>query len=270
MKLGGFPLKAPGDFYAGNGLCFACTASEHEDPDVMGSACDFRRQPETPEEKARALRKRWNVYVAEFAGVQVGGADCSPVGRECSLQIGLIDVLIDAGASPERTLDALICRNLAAAEHLLERGAGLTLATAVCLGRWADVTYLARTASAEDRQIALAAAALNGKPQGLAALIDVNVDLDAYSTGFYTHATALHHAVCSGSLDAVKVLVEAGAELGTRDKAYQATPLGWAEHAQGEPEGDERAKQYADIAAYPREKGAKDEFSADNTPCASH
>jgi hypothetical protein len=54
--------------------------------------------------------------------------------------------------------------------------------------------------------------------------------------------------VNSGSLDAVKVLVGARAErighqldckwsgrqtfaFGTRDKAYQATPLGWAEHA---------------------------------------
>ena len=83
-------------------------------------------------------------------------------------------------------------------------------------------------------------------------MIEFGVDLNAYSTEIYEHATALHHAVCSGSLDAVKVLVEAGAELGTRDKAHQSTPLGWAEYgAKGE---HERAKRYAEIAAYLREK----------------
>jgi len=169
-------------------------------------------------------------------------------------KIELMDALVDAGASPDATLDALICCNLVAAEHLLERGARLTLATAVCLGRWGDVPRLARTASAEDKQIALAAAALNGKAQALAALIEVGVDLNAYSTGFYTHATPLHHAVCSGSLDAVKVLVGAGADLGTRDKAEKATPFGWADYYQGQHERDERGKRYAEIAAYLREK----------------
>jgi ankyrin repeat protein len=179
-------------------------------------------------------------------------AVCSPVGRECGSQIELIDVLIDAGTSPDRTLDALICRNLAACEHLLGRGAELTLSAAACLERCGDVARLARTASADDKQIALAAAALNGKARGLAALIDLGVDLDAYSTGFYTHATPLHHAVCSGSLDAVKVLVEAGARLDTRDLASQETPLGWADYYQREHEGDERAERYAAIAAYLR------------------
>ncbi len=59
--------------------------------------------------------------------------------------------------------------------------------------------------------------------------------------------------VGSGSLDAVKALVEAGAELGTRDKAENATPLGWAEYYQGEKKGDD-VKRYAEIAAYLREK----------------
>jgi Ankyrin repeats (3 copies) len=184
-------------------------------------------------------------------------AVCSPVERESGLQLELIDALIAAGASPDATLDALICQNLVAAEHLLERGARVTLPTVVCLGRWGEIPRLARTASAEEKQIALAAAALNGKAEGLAALIDVGVDLDAYSTGFYTHATPLHHAVWSGALDAVKALVEAGARLDTRDHAEQATPLGWAEYAQGKHEGGERARQYAEIAAYLREKGAQ-------------
>lgn len=183
-------------------------------------------------------------------------AVCSTVGRENGRQLALIDALIDAGAPPHRTLDGLICRNLTAVAHLLTRGAEPTLPAALCLGRWEDAADLATRASAEERQIALAAAALNGKAAALARLIELGVDLDAYSSGFYTHATPLHHAVCSGSLEAVRVLVEAGAALGTRDTAYQATPLGWAEHYVSEPPSEEPAKQFAEIEAYLREKGA--------------
>jgi Ankyrin repeats (3 copies) len=180
----------------------------------------------------------------------------SGVARECEVQIELIDLLVDAGAAPDGAPEnALVNGHLAAAERLVERGARLTLATALCLRRWDDVTRLAQTASARDRQIALVLAALNGKAEALARLIGLGVDLNAYSTDIYEHATALHHAVGSGSLEAVKVLVEAGAELGTRDKAHQSTPLGWAEYgARGE---HERAKRYAEIAAYLREKGGQ-------------
>lgn len=184
-------------------------------------------------------------------------AVCSPVGREDGLQLELLDVLIDAGASTDGApVQALICYNAAAAEHLLKRGARLTLPAAVCLERWDDVTRLGRTASVEDKQVALALAALNGKAQGLARLLPLGVDVNAFSTGFYTHATPLHHAVWSGSLDAVKVLVEAGANLGTRDKAEHATPPGWAEYAQTLPERRGPGRQYAEIAAYLRGKGA--------------
>jgi peptide-methionine (S)-S-oxide reductase len=85
-------------------------------------------------------------------------------------------------------------------------------------------------ASTRDKQIALVAAALNGRAEALTRLLQLGVDIDAYSTGIHPHATAIHHAVDSGSLDTVKVLVEAGARLDTRDKIYNGTPLDWAEH----------------------------------------
>jgi len=53
-------------------------------------------------------------------------------------------------------------------------------------------------------------------------------------------------------LEAVRVLVDAGAKLSTRDTAWNGTPLGWAEYFQGEHERDERGQQYAEIAAYLR------------------
>lgn len=157
------------------------------------------------------------------------------IARDCNVQIELIDVLIDAGAAlagnPE---NALVNGNVAAAEHLVSRGAPLSLATALCLARWDDVRRLGPAASAEDKQFGLVLAALKGKAEALAKVIDFGVDLNAPCANLYSHATALHHAVYSGSLDAVKVLVEAGASLEIQDKIYEGTPLGWAEYGKQE------------------------------------
>jgi peptide-methionine (S)-S-oxide reductase len=184
------------------------------------------------------------------------------IARKSELQIELIDALIDAGAAPADTItqDALINGNVAAAERLVERGAPLTLATALCLERWDDVTRLARTAGARDKQVGLVLAALNGKAEALTQLLALGVDLNAYSTDIYTHATALHHAVCSGSLKAVKVLVEGGADLGTRDRAWNGTPLDWAEYYTREAKGDDVRKPYPEIAAYLREREARHSY----------
>lgn len=173
------------------------------------------------------------------------------VPREAGMQLELMDVLIDAGATPGPGHGALSGRNLEAAAHLVKRGGELTLATAICLDRDTDVERLAMEASARDKQIALVATALNGKAKAVARLLQLGVDIDAYSTGIHTHATALHHAVDSGSLETVKVLVEAGARLDTKDKVYQGTPLDWAEY-----EGR------AEIADYLRKRVASEEDGA--------
>jgi hypothetical protein len=169
------------------------------------------------------------------------------IARDCNVQIDLVDVLIDAGASPDGNPDnALVNGNVAAAEHLVKRGASLTLATALCLARWDDVRRLGRTATPGERQFGFILAALRGRSEALAKVIDLGVELNAPCAELYSHATALHHAVYSGSLDAVKVLVEAGAALGAKDTVYGGTPLGWAEYA-----------KHAEIADYLREEEAK-------------
>jgi Ankyrin repeats (3 copies) len=167
------------------------------------------------------------------------------VARESGAQGELIDLLCGAGADPNLALvPALAHRELAAAERLLERGAGLTLLAAVCMERADDFAHLAPVASTEERQSAFAGAALYGRAQPLALLINLGVELNAYNpAGFHPHGTALHHAVDSGSLDTVRALVEAGADLGTRDRAHQGTPLDWADYL-----------QHPEIAAYLREK----------------
>jgi peptide-methionine (S)-S-oxide reductase len=169
------------------------------------------------------------------------------IARECDVQLALIDVLVDAGAALDGNPEnALVNGNIAAAEHLVARGAPISLATAACLARWDDVARLGPVASAEDRQFALILAALRGQADALAKLIGIGVDLHAPSASLHSHATALHHAVYSGSIDAVKVLVDAGAALDRRDAIYDGTPLDWAEHG-----------KRVEIADYLRGQGAR-------------
>ena len=154
------------------------------------------------------------------------------VPRESGAQIALIDALREAGADPDGAmLPALAHHEVAAAEHLLARGARLTLTAAICLGRDGEVARLAHGGASDELDRAFAAAALYGKPEALALLLDLGCDPGAFAPGgFHPHATPLHHAVNSGNLEAVRLLVEAGADLHTKDRVYAGTPLDWAEY----------------------------------------
>lgn len=176
------------------------------------------------------------------------------VARQSGVQRELLDVLLEAGATRHETIthDALVNGNFEAAAHLVRRCAKLTLATALCLDQWHEAKQLAQTATAHDKQIALVLAALHGKAEALAKLLALGVNLNAYSTDIYTHATALHHAVSSGVLAAVRVLVEAGAELDIKDRAWNATPLEWAEHGLQEARDETLREKYSAIVAYLR------------------
>jgi peptide-methionine (S)-S-oxide reductase len=179
------------------------------------------------------------------------------IAAQCGVQIELIDVLIDAGAVADGNPNqALVNGHIAAAEHLVKRGAQLTLATALCLGRWEDVGRLLPTATARQKQFSFVLSALNGKAEALRRMIRAGVDLNAPSADLYSHGTPLHHAVCSGSLEAVEVLAEAGADLSATDSLWSGTPLGWAEHYVNEGQGKGQGKQYAEIAAYLRDRSS--------------
>src|SRR3989442_1858777 len=150
------------------------------------------------------------------------------IARDFGAQIELIDILVDAGASPDGNPEnALVNGNFAAAEHLVQRGATLTLATALLLGRWDDVTRLAGAASARDRQFRLVLAAHSGRPDALRRVIDLRIELNSPSPDLSSHATPPHHALGSGSLEAVKVLVEAGAQPSTEGTALESKTPWW-------------------------------------------
>lgn len=258
--------------------------------DQVGDALDgFFRQPyllwfvaEDPVRNGRLPRNIASVARTILQTANVEGVDSvqeqldyalrlvcwSWIARECGVQIELIDVLVDAGASPDgRTVDqgrfgthsdsAIYNGNFAAAEHLLERGAPLTLSTALSLGRWGDVERLAQAATLQEKQDAFVQAALNGNAEALRRMLALGVPPTTVSARNQSHGTALHHAVWSGSLDAVQVLVEAGADPGRRDTLYDGTPLGWAESAEQQQKEESRAKQYREIALYLRETGGK-------------
>jgi peptide-methionine (S)-S-oxide reductase len=171
------------------------------------------------------------------------------IARDCGVQLALIDVLVDAGAALDGNQNnALVNGNVAAAEHLVKRGANLTLEVALALGRWDAVDRLLVGVAQKQKQMALVLSALRGWPEAVRRMLSAGADPKTPSTGLYSHGTPLHHAVWSGSLDTVKALVEAGADPAAKDTAWDATPLGWAEHALSS--GDQPGKQYAEIAAY--------------------
>jgi ankyrin repeat protein len=105
---------------------------------------------------------------------------------------------------------------------------------------------------------ALTVAAFYGKADMITLLLSMGIDPNGYpnsSSGFHTHATPLHQAVSSGSLDAVKLLAEAGASLNARDKMYDGTPLDWAKYMHRDENFDAVVRgNFKRIAAYLEEK----------------
>src|SRR5262245_34760239 len=129
--------------------------------DKVGVALDgFFRQPcllwFVAEDPVRNGQLPRNIALVARAIIKAAGRDGPPsrqeqldyalqlvawswIARECGVQIELIDVLVDAGSALAGSADAAVFNgNYAAAEHLMERGAPMTLSTAMVLERWED------------------------------------------------------------------------------------------------------------------------------------
>jgi len=180
--------------------------------------------------------------------------------RESGFQNEWIDLLVDNGAQPGNGIGALAHGNVGAARHLVQRGGTLTLATTIGLDMEDEVYQLANEATTKDIEIALMMAAFYGKPKWIAYLINLGVNVNAYldsSSGFHSHATALHQAVFSSSLESVKLLVDSGADLNATDLVYQGTPLGWAQYMQTEEKDELKIIRYKEIESFLSNKTIK-------------
>lgn len=176
---------------------------------------------------------------------------------ECGVQIALIDLLLGKGASAGNINGVLAHGNLDAAKHLIHKGAPLTLTAAVCLDMKNKVNDLFLVSDSTEKELALVAASFYGKAYYVEYLIHHGVNINMYpqpSSGFHSHATALHQAVYSGSLASVKMLVDAGADLTAKDKICNGTALGWVQYIQTREGNSPDKPRYAEIEQFLQSK----------------
>ena len=160
---------------------------------------------------------------------------------EAGVQVPLVDVLVDYGASVEPMgqgtwtsplVTAIVFGFSDAAAALVRRGARVdTVAAAAGLGRLEDVQRLLPASTADDRHRGLALAAQMGHTDVVRLLLDAGEDPNRFNpNGTHAHTPPIHQAIARGHLDVVKLLVERGARLDIKDTLHHGTPLGWARY----------------------------------------
>lgn len=191
-----------------------------------------------------------------IVGYALGLVATGRIPKECKVQIPLMELLVSRGARVKgKVLGPIGQHNLEAAEWLLAKGSEYDVATAVGLGRMEDVKRLVGEATPSELYVALVVAGFFGKEDVIRLLLGLGADPNGSGkpedfAGFHSHASALHQAVYSGSLECVKLLVEAGARLDAMDKAYSGTPLGWAQYMPSEVQDTEQVSRWKAIEAY--------------------
>ena len=160
---------------------------------------------------------------------------------DAGVQVPLVHLLLDRGASidgvgesqwhsPVRT--ALLFGFIEAAAAVVARGAEVkALHIAAGLGDIALVRTLLPSADQAELQAALALAAHNDRVEIVALLLEAGADPNAFNPeGMHSHATPLHGAAGSGYVRLCALLLSRGARTDIRDKLWDGTPRGWAEH----------------------------------------
>jgi ankyrin repeat protein len=205
-----------------------------------------QRSPQNAVEVARLLLE-WGADPNALADAY--GEQCTTMSllvsstppAQAGVQVPLIDVLVDFGASVEPLgaghwnsplITALVFGFVDAAEALVRRGARVdVLAAAAGLGRLDEVRTLLAESSADDRHRAFALATQLGHLEVTRALLDAGEDPNRFHPpGMHAHTTPLHHAALNGHDPVVRLLVERGARLDLEGTIYHATPAGWADH----------------------------------------
>lgn len=205
-----------------------------------------------------ALQKKNSDHYQHIINYTLGLVCTGRIPKECGVQIPLMELLIKEGAQVKGSvLGAIGEHNFEAAQFLLDKGSDYNLATAVAFDRIDDVKKFVTNATPSELYVALAVASFFGKTDMISLLIKNGADVNGHGHkkdfgGFHSHASVLHQAVYSGSLESVKLLLDAGANLNARDKAYNGTPLGWSMYMQTEETDDNKKKLYLEIENYLR------------------
>jgi hypothetical protein len=154
------------------------------------------------------------------------------VPRECKVQIPLIEVLCKYGADPSSPLQtAALHGEFEAVRQLIRWGAKPDLPILAALGKTEEFLRRLPLSDSGQRHLALALASQYGHTEIVRALLDAGEDPNRYNPpGSNAHSTPLHQASLGGHLGVVKLLVEGGARLDTKDVIWQGTPADWAQH----------------------------------------
>ena len=173
---------------------------------------------------------------------------------DAGLQMPLAELLVERGAaleapgSPWNTavLTALAFGFLGTARALAQRdGRVRDIAVAAGLGLLGETARLLPTAAPERLRAALVLACMHGHTRVAQLLLDAGIDPNQYNPErFHAHSTPLHQAVWANHEPVVRLLVERGARLDTRDLVHDGTPLDWAVYG-----------KRSEIAEYLRERG---------------
>jgi hypothetical protein len=169
------------------------------------------------------------------------------VARECKMTRELIALLCEYGADPDKAIrPAVILDEHDAVLALMDQGAKMDVVVAAALGRADEFGRKLKTATADDRWLALAVAAQFGHTEIVRLLLEAGEDPNRYNPpGGHAHATPLHQAALAGHEEVVRLLVGRGARLDWKDTMFGGTPADWAAHA-GKTEVEEYLRSCAD------------------------
>lgn len=150
------------------------------------------------------------------------------------MQIELAEMLLDSGAvlSRDGVLGALGHGQTEVISWMVdERGQPLDVPTAAGLGRTDELAAMLAQGSDQDRQEALALAAINRQPKAVRLALAAGADPNRFMP-IHKHSTPLHQAALNGDLETMTLLMDAGARLDAVDTMWNGTPMGWAMHGE--------------------------------------
>jgi hypothetical protein len=179
-------------------------------------------------------------------GTTLGLVATSAPPAVAGVQIVLLELLLDSGASPDgirggwNPLTAALANGRGdAAAYLAKRGAKLDLEGAAGVGRL-DVVQsfftkggkLRGGATQEQMKSGFAWACEFGHTRVVEFVLDRGMTVDARLR--HHNQNALHWAAYGGHLELVKLLLSRGASVDVKDMTHVGTPLEWAVYAQRE------------------------------------